>query len=72
MSDSSVDAAREICDVLDTLLLIANIDHAPMRAISLLEQARSELQEYIHKTDRDGSAGWPRSGLTAKERNLPP
>jgi hypothetical protein len=65
MSDSSVDAAREICDALDTLLLIANIDHAPMRAISLLEQARSELQDYVDKTDRDGPTGWARSGLRA-------
>jgi hypothetical protein len=53
-------------------LLIANIDHAPMRAISLLEQARSELQDYVDKTDRDDFAGWPRTGLTAKKRNLPP
>ena len=62
MSDSSVDAALEICDVLDTLLLIANVDHAPMRAISLLEQARSELQDYVDKTDRDSPVAWLRSG----------
>ena len=62
MSDSSVDAAREICDVLDTLLIVAKHDRAPMRAISLLEQARSELQDYLDKTDRDDSTGWSRSG----------
>jgi hypothetical protein len=65
MSDSSVDAAREICDVLDTLLIVAKHDRAPMRAISLLEQARSELQDYLDKTDRDGPTGWARSGLRA-------
>jgi hypothetical protein len=48
MSDSSVEAALEICDFLDTLLL---------------EQARSELQDYLDKTDRDDpSANWSRSG----------
>jgi hypothetical protein len=62
MSDSSVDAAREICDVLDTLLIVAKHDRAPMRAISVLEQARSELQDYLDKTDRDDSVGWSRSG----------
>jgi hypothetical protein len=63
MSDGSVEAAREICDVLDTLLLIAKHDRAPMRAVSLLEQARSELQDYLNKADRDApSAGWSRSG----------
>ena len=53
MSDSSVDAAREICDVLDALLLIAMYDRAPLRAVSLLEQARSELENYLDKIDRD-------------------
>ena len=49
LSDSSIDAAREICEVLDTLLRIAKYDRAPMRAVSLLKQARSELQNYLDK-----------------------
>jgi ribosomal protein S15P/S13E len=69
MSDSSVEAALEICDFLDTLLLIAKHDRAPMRAISLLEQARSELQDYLDKTDRDDpSANWSRSGRGRRPR----
>ena len=56
MSESSIDAAREICDHLDTLLLIAKHDCVSMRAVSLLEEARSELQAYLDKTDRDVSS----------------
>lgn len=61
MTDSSADAAREICDVLDTLLVIAKHDCAPMRAVSLLEEARSELQDYLDRTDRDSGAAGQRS-----------
>lgn len=62
MSDSSADAAREICDVLDILLAIAKYDGGPMRALSLLEEARFELQDYLDKTGRDNGAGCSRSG----------
>jgi hypothetical protein len=62
MSNRSVEAACEICDVLDTLLFIAKHDSAPMRAVSLLEQARSELQDYLDKTERDDRAAWSSSG----------
>ena len=63
MTESPVEAARDLCDVLDTLLIIAKHDRAPMRAVSLLEEARSELQDYLDKTDRDDpSAAESRSG----------
>ena len=56
MTNRPAHAAREICDVLDTLILIAKHDRAPVRAVSLLEQARSELQDYLDKTDRDAAS----------------
>jgi hypothetical protein len=55
-----IETMREICDVPDALVLMAKLDHAPMPVISLLEQARMQLQGYLDKTDN--SARWSRSG----------
>jgi hypothetical protein len=64
---NSAEAARDFCDVLDTLLLIAKHDRAPMRAVSLLEEARSEMQHYVDKIDNTG--GQPvELGLKAKPK----
>lgn len=56
MSYSSVEAVRETCDVLDTLLVVAKHDRAPMRAISLLERARSQMQAHLDQIDPAGAA----------------
>ena len=53
MSDSSVDVVREICDVLDTLVLMVKLDHAPMWAVWLLERAGADMQACVDKFDRD-------------------
>jgi hypothetical protein len=50
----------------EALLLIAKHDRAPMRAVSLLEQARSELQDYLDRTDRIDPAGLVEIGLRVK------
>lgn len=61
MTEISVDAARDICDVLDGVLLIARQERTPIRAVLLLEEARAELQEFLDKTDR-AIAGWSSAG----------
>jgi hypothetical protein len=58
---------REICDVLDTLVLAAKLDHAPMRAVSLLEQARADMQACVDKFDQDDPAATESRGLKAKK-----
>jgi hypothetical protein len=47
-----VEAMLEICDVLDALVLMTKLDHAPLRAVSLLEEARSRLQSHLDQVDR--------------------
>jgi hypothetical protein len=64
MSYSPVEAAREICDVLDALVLMTKLDHAPLRAVSLLQEARSRLRSHLDQIDRavataNGLAGLP-------------
>ena len=41
MGGSSVDAMRELCDDLDSLVQIAKQNRAPIRALSFIERARS-------------------------------
>jgi hypothetical protein len=65
MTSASIEAMREICDVLDTLILAAKLDHAPVRAISLLERARADMQTCVDKFDMDDQVS-PEIGLKAK------
>ncbi|HUN98373.1 MAG TPA: hypothetical protein VMU69_19330 [Bradyrhizobium sp.] len=44
---SSVEATRELCDDLDYLIEIAKQGRAPIRAVSLVEQALGDLQLYL-------------------------
>lgn len=46
-----VDTVCEILDVLDTLLLVARADRAPIRAVALLELARKGMHAYLEPLD---------------------
>jgi hypothetical protein len=47
MDDSSVEAMRELCDELDGLIEFAKQGRAPLRALSLIERARADLEAYL-------------------------
>jgi hypothetical protein len=62
MSASYVEAARELCDDLDSFIEIAKQGRAPMRAVCLIERARGDLQAYLDEIDQaEVSGAW--SGL---------
>jgi hypothetical protein len=49
---SSVEATRELCDDLDSLIEIAKQGRAPIRAVCLIERARGDLQAYLDEIHR--------------------
>jgi len=53
MSSNAVEATRELCDDLDSLVQVARQGRAPVRAISLLERAQADLQAYLAELDID-------------------
>jgi hypothetical protein len=57
MGGSSVDAMRELCDDLDSLVQIAKQNRAPIRALSFIERARADLQAYLNEIDPSSAAG---------------
>jgi len=63
MTDGSwVEATRELCDDLDYLIDLAKQGRVPVRAISLIERARAELEVYLDENNAAASAvAW--SGL---------
>ena len=46
-----IEATRELCDDLDGLVEIAKQSRAPIRALSLIERARADLQAYLQEID---------------------
>lgn len=46
-----VEATRELCDDLDGLVEIAKQSRAPIRALSVIERARADLQAYLEEID---------------------
>ena len=62
MRDGSIEATRELCDDLDDLIEVAKQGRAPVRALSLIERARAELEDYLDEVNAAKSAvAW--SGL---------
>ena len=62
MDDSSIEATRELCDDLDGFIEAAKLGRAPIRALSLIERARADLEAYLDEIDAAASAvAW--SGL---------
>lgn len=62
MSINSVDATRELCDDLENLVEIAKQSRAPIRALSLIERARADLEAYLEEID---PPHYPLRGSTA-------
>lgn len=62
MDQSSVEAIRELCDDLDGLIEFAKQGRSPIRALSLIERARADLEAYLDEIHTAAlSAAW--SGL---------
>jgi len=62
MEDNSIEAMRELCDDLDGLIEVARQGRAPIRALSLIERARTDLERYLDEIYAAASAvAW--SGL---------
>jgi hypothetical protein len=62
MGDSSIEATRELCDDLDGLIEVAKQGRAPIRALSLIERTRADLEDYLDEINAAASAvAW--SGL---------
>jgi hypothetical protein len=57
MGSGSVEATRELCDDLDSLVQIAKQNRAPIRALSFIERARADLQDYLNEIDPSSEAG---------------
>jgi hypothetical protein len=52
MDRDFVEATRELCDDLDSLLELANLRRVSIRALSLIERARADLQTHLDEIDR--------------------
>ena len=52
----SIEAARELCVELDNLIELTKESRAPIRALSLIERARTDLQAYLDEIERTTSA----------------
>jgi hypothetical protein len=60
MGSGSVEATRELCDDLDSLVQIAKQNRAPIRALSFIERARADLRAYLDEIDPATTAGTQR------------
>jgi hypothetical protein len=47
----SIEATRELCGDLDNLIELTRESRAPIRALSLIERARADLQAYLDEID---------------------
>ena len=62
MTNCSIEPTRELCEDLESVIEIAKQSRAPVRAISLIERARSDLEAYLDEIRAAASAlAW--SGL---------
>jgi len=52
-----VEATRELCDDLDCLIDLAKQGRVPVRAISLIERARAELEVYLDEINAAALVG---------------
>jgi hypothetical protein len=62
-----VEATRELCDDLDSLVEIARQSRAPIRALSLIERARADLQAYLDEIDPTSLAARGEIGFKAQQ-----
>jgi hypothetical protein len=52
----SIEATRELCSDLDNLIELTKESRAPVRAVSLIERARADLQAYLDEIEQTSSA----------------
>ena len=52
MSENFIQATRELCDDLDYVIELAKLSRAPIRAVSLIERARADLQAHLDEIER--------------------
>jgi hypothetical protein len=52
----SIEATRELCAELDSLIELTKESRAPIRALSFIEQARADLQAYLDEIERTSGA----------------
>ena len=64
MNAGSIEATRELCVDLDNLIELTKETGAPIRALSLIERARADLQTYLDEIEGTSGAGraWSGSG----------
>ena len=56
MNAGSIEATRELCVDLDNLIELTKESRAPIRALSLIERAREDLQAYLDEIEQTSSA----------------
>jgi hypothetical protein len=59
MNAGSIEATRELCVDLDNLIELTKEGRAPIRALSLIEWARADLQAYLDEIEETSGAGAP-------------
>ena len=52
----SIEATRKLCADRDNLIELTRESRAPIRALSLIERARADLQAYLDEIERTTSA----------------
>ena len=52
MSAGSIEATRELCTNLDHLIEFAGESRVPIRALTLIERARADLQAYLDELEK--------------------
>jgi hypothetical protein len=64
-----IEATRELCADLDKLIELTKVGRAPVRALSLIERLRADLQAYLDEIERtsSGSLRLVELGLKAKK-----
>jgi hypothetical protein len=59
----SIEATRELCVDLDNLIELTKGSRAPIRALSLIERARADLQAYLDEIEQTSRS--PRAWLSS-------
>ena len=52
MSENYIQTTREVCNDLDYVIELAKQGRAPIRAVSLIERARADLQAHLEEIER--------------------
>jgi hypothetical protein len=65
----SIEATRELCADLDSLIELTKESRAPIRALSVIERARADLQAYLDEIERKSSTprAWSSLGAEGEE-----